>query len=198
MRKTTACKRKDSFRTVSWKLAGLVEDSLEPFLACARMTMLWDAMLLQETFRKLGGLETEGCQIFTPGNLPGRGHGGWRCPAIIVQSRISEECVFLESGFKSSVDQRSFAHDQSSSGGFQCSVARTRAINPEVSRSRSDFGNRCQHEGFQFWRRVASGTVHQACKAHVKRERESVIFHRVFNTHRSCPGKHVGSRKHDW
>ena len=64
MRKTTACKRQVSFRTVSWNLAGLAEDSLEPFLACARMTMLWDAMLLQETFRKLEGLETDGCQKF--------------------------------------------------------------------------------------------------------------------------------------
>ena len=60
--------------------------------------MLWDAKLLQETFRKLEGFETEECQIFTPGNLPGKRHGGWRCPAIIVQNRIGEECVFLESG----------------------------------------------------------------------------------------------------
>ena len=36
------------------------------------MTMLWGAMLLQETFGKLEGLETEACQIFTPGNLPGK------------------------------------------------------------------------------------------------------------------------------
>ena len=47
---------------------------------------------------ELEGLETEGCQNFTPENLPGSRHGGWRCPAIIVQSRIGEECVFLESG----------------------------------------------------------------------------------------------------
>ena len=57
--------------------------------------MRWDAMLLQETFRKLEGLETEGCQIFTLGTFPGKRHGGWRCPAIIVQTRISEECVFF-------------------------------------------------------------------------------------------------------
>ena len=71
---------------------------MELFLACTSLTMRWDALLLQETFRKLEGLETEGCQIFTPGNLPESRHGGWRCPAIIVQKRVCEECVFLESG----------------------------------------------------------------------------------------------------
>ena len=53
MKKVTVRKRLEPLRTVTWNLAGLAEDSLEPFLACARMTMLWDAMLLQETFRKL-------------------------------------------------------------------------------------------------------------------------------------------------
>ena len=94
MRKVTAGRRQEPFRTVTWNLAGLAEDSLEPFLACERMTMLWDAVLLQGTFRKLEGLETEECQIVTPGNHPGKHHGGWRCPAIIVQSRTSGECVF--------------------------------------------------------------------------------------------------------
>ena len=55
-------------------------------------------MFVQETFRELEGLETEGCQIFTPGNIPGRAHGGWRCPAIIVKNRFCEECVLLGSG----------------------------------------------------------------------------------------------------
>ena len=30
--------------------------------------------------------------------LPRKRHGGWRCPAIIVQKRISDECNCLESG----------------------------------------------------------------------------------------------------
>ena len=68
---------------------------LGPFLACTSMTMRWVVLLLQETFRKLEGLETEGCQIFTTENIPGRAHGGWGCPAIIVKNRISEECVLL-------------------------------------------------------------------------------------------------------
>ena len=59
------------------------------------MTMLWDAMFLQETFTKLEGLETEGCQNFTLGTLHGERHGGWRCPAIVAQNRICEECVFF-------------------------------------------------------------------------------------------------------
>ena len=98
MEKMSARKNQTSFRLVSWNLAGLAEDSMEPFLACTSLTMRWDVLLLQETFRKLEGLETEGCQIFTPGNLPGRAHGGWRCPAIILKSRICEECVLLGSG----------------------------------------------------------------------------------------------------
>ena len=100
MEEMSARKNKTSFRLVSWNLAGLAEDSMEPFLACTSLTMRWDVLLLQETFRKLEGLETEGCQIFTPGNIPGRAHGGWRCPAIIVKNRISEECVLLGSGVR--------------------------------------------------------------------------------------------------
>ena len=95
MKKVTVRKRQGPFRTVTWNLAGLSEDSLEPFLACARNTMLWDATLLQEASRKLEGLQMEGLQIFIPGTLPGKRHGGWKCPAIVVQNRISEECVFL-------------------------------------------------------------------------------------------------------
>ena len=67
----------------SARLRGISQDSLEPFLACARMTMLWP---------------TEECNIFTLGTLPGKRHGGWRCPAIIVQNRIGDECDFVESG----------------------------------------------------------------------------------------------------
>ena len=48
----TAQGRQVPFRTLSWNLAGLAEDTLEPFLACARVTMLWDVMLRQEPFRK--------------------------------------------------------------------------------------------------------------------------------------------------
>ena len=88
----TARGRQVPFRTVTWNVAGLAEDSLEPFLACARKIMLWDVMFLQETFRKLEGLPTEECNTFTPGTLPGQRHRGWRCPAIIVQNRISDEC----------------------------------------------------------------------------------------------------------
>ena len=72
MEKMSACNNQTSFRLVSWNLAGLAEDTLEPFLACTSLTMRWHVLLLQETFRKLEGLETEGCQIFTPGNIPGR------------------------------------------------------------------------------------------------------------------------------
>ena len=48
-----------------------------------------------ETFRKLEELDTEGCQTKTWETLPGKRNGGWKCPAIIVQNRISEECVFF-------------------------------------------------------------------------------------------------------
>ena len=63
MEKMSACKIQTSFRLVSWNLAGLAEDSMEPFLACTSLTMRWDALLLQETFRKLEGLETEGGDV---------------------------------------------------------------------------------------------------------------------------------------
>ena len=95
-------------------------------------------------------LETEGYPFFTPETLPGKRHGGWRCPAIIVQNRTSEEYVFfkravivgrhfLHAKFETSADQRSLAYDQSSLGRFQRPSARTSAINSEVFRSRSGF-----------------------------------------------------------
>ena len=62
----TARGRQVPLRTATWNLAGLAEDSLEPFVACVSIIMLWDVVLLQETFRELEGLLTEGCDIFTP------------------------------------------------------------------------------------------------------------------------------------
>ena len=57
MEKRSACKNQTSFRLASWNLAGLAEDSMEPFLASTSLTMRWDVLLLQETFRRLEGLE---------------------------------------------------------------------------------------------------------------------------------------------
>ena len=48
----TARERQVPLRTVTWNLAGLAENSLEPFLACARVTMLRSVVFLQETYRK--------------------------------------------------------------------------------------------------------------------------------------------------
>ena len=158
MKKTCACKRHASFRTVSWNLAGLAEDSLEPFLACTSMTMRWDVLLLQETFRKLEGLETESCQIFTPENILGRAHGGWRCLAIIAKNRISEECVLPESGVRWVSMEMQFANRVLISAhlptikapleDFNVLFARNRTINPEVPGSRSDPRHRREHKSF--------------------------------------------------
>ena len=66
-----------------------------------------------------------GCNSFIPGTI----HGGWRCPAIIVQNRLGDECFFIESGDRwvailnpdseTSVDQLLHANDQSFLGRFQ-------------------------------------------------------------------------------
>ena len=66
------------------------ENSLEPFfLACARMTMLWDAMLLQDTFRELEGLETEEGKILPKENSLENVMEVGDVPAIIVQNRMT-------------------------------------------------------------------------------------------------------------
>ena len=93
---------------------------------------------LQETFHKLEGLETEGCNISTFWNS-----GGWRCPSLNVQNGIRDKCIFFESGdrwvailnvyFETSVDQRSPVNDQSSLGRFQRPNAWNWAINSGFS-----------------------------------------------------------------
>ena len=50
----TAQGREAPLRAVTWNLAGLAEDSLEPFLDCGRMkNVVGDVMFLQETLRNL-------------------------------------------------------------------------------------------------------------------------------------------------
>ena len=86
MKKVTARKRQEPFRTVTWNLAGLAEDRSEPFLACARMTVKPFASLRSSIHR---------CATFSCWEtLPDKRNGSWKCPAIIVQNRISKEYVF--------------------------------------------------------------------------------------------------------
>ena len=90
--------RQVPFRAVTWNPAGLAEDSLESFLVCARVTICGDVVLLQEYFRKLEGLPTEGCHMFFLGSHSGKRSGDRRCPAVIVQNRIGDECDCMERG----------------------------------------------------------------------------------------------------
>ena len=83
-----------SFKVLSWNVAGLAEDCTDIFLLQISMLADWDVLLLQESIRKLDGVNVGAHELFTPSVLL----GGLRCPAVIVnrkwkgQSKIVGGC----------------------------------------------------------------------------------------------------------
>ena len=74
-----------SLKVLSWSVAGLAEDSTDIFLSQISMVTEWDVLLLQECFRKLGGVNVGAHELFTPCELL----GGLRCPAVVMHQRWS-------------------------------------------------------------------------------------------------------------
>jgi hypothetical protein len=79
---------------VSWNVAGLAEDQVTPWLDQLTMLENWDFILMQEGFRRLGGVSTGEHVLFTPPVLC----GGLRCPAIFVRNKWAEEASYAGGG----------------------------------------------------------------------------------------------------
>ena len=58
-----------SLKVVSWNVAGLQEDSKDICLSQISMLTDWDVLMLQECFRKLGGVNVGAHELFTPPEL---------------------------------------------------------------------------------------------------------------------------------
>ena len=120
--------------------------------------MRWDAMLLQETFRKLEGLETEGCQIFTWELFLANVMEVGDVQPSLCRLELVRNVFFLKSGDRwVSITMRNskrvlisahLATIKAPLEDFNVPLHEREQLIRMFFRSGSDFGNRCQHQGF--------------------------------------------------
>ena len=79
------CDRPCVFESAELERGWSGEDSTDIFLSQISILTDWDALLLQECFRKLGGVNVGAHELFTPCDLL----GGLRGPAVIMHQRWS-------------------------------------------------------------------------------------------------------------
>ena len=80
---------------VSWNLAGLPAGELDTFVVHVSFHMMWDALTIQESFRKQEGLNSGGHELYTALQLT---KGNLRCPAILIHQRWKGQSTCLNGG----------------------------------------------------------------------------------------------------